>query len=345
MKLAAKQCMWLALALGAMTATTGRAQSTTSLKGAKDHPMISRFQGSVIVGQEKRDFDSYRLPLGPATDHITGNMDDKFKDHLDVEGKITRTMYFAPPGSSPLLVYRSYENALKQAGLVTMFTCELSSCKGTGWLPNFYAAHWPMGGNSLGDEGRVLVAKLSRPDGDVYVSLCSSTLYCCPEKVYTFVDVIETKPMAGGLVTVNAATMANDIAQTGHQSIYGIYFDFGKADLKPESDATLDQRDKEIKKWDTLYAEWKKLVQDGDTAGATAKDKELSKQSQVVSRCFAQINGKLEAMNALQDAKTLKAADEAIDKLIAKEMAVLLEIFAQIYPSFLGWSLRRSYLH
>jgi len=34
---------------------------------------------------------------------------------------------------------------------------------------------------------------------------------------------------------------ANDISSTGHVAVYGIYFDTGKADLKPESDATLKE--------------------------------------------------------------------------------------------------------
>jgi outer membrane protein OmpA-like peptidoglycan-associated protein len=98
-----------------------------------------------------------------------------------------------------------------------------------------------MGGNSLGDETRVLVAKLSRPSGDLYVALCSAPVGSDPSRVYTFVDVIEAKPMSTGLVTVNAAELANDITQNGHASIYGIYFDTGKSDLKPESDSTLTE--------------------------------------------------------------------------------------------------------
>ncbi len=31
------------------------------------------------------------------------------------------------------------------------------------------------------------------------------------------------------------------VARTGHAAIYGIYFDSGKADIKPESDATLKE--------------------------------------------------------------------------------------------------------
>ncbi len=43
------------------------------------------------------------------------------------------------------------------------------------------------------------------------------------------------------MVTVNASEMAKKIASTGSVALYGIYFDFNKADLKPESNATLDQ--------------------------------------------------------------------------------------------------------
>jgi outer membrane protein OmpA-like peptidoglycan-associated protein len=53
--------------------------------------------------------------------------------------------------------------------------------------------------------------------------------------------VIEMKPMESDLITVDAASLANDINRTGHASVYGIYFDTGKADIKPESDATLKE--------------------------------------------------------------------------------------------------------
>jgi OOP family OmpA-OmpF porin len=39
--------------------------------------------------------------------------------------------------------------------------------------------------------------------------------------------------------TITAAALASEIAQTGHVAVYGIYFDTGKAELKPQSDPTL----------------------------------------------------------------------------------------------------------
>ncbi len=42
-------------------------------------------------------------------------------------------------------------------------------------------------------------------------------------------------------VVANALEMGNDINSTGHVSIYGIYFDTGKSEIKPESDATISE--------------------------------------------------------------------------------------------------------
>ncbi|RJR38432.1 MAG: OmpA family protein [Deltaproteobacteria bacterium] len=48
-------------------------------------------------------------------------------------------------------------------------------------------------------------------------------------------------------VVADAAAMGNDINTTGHVSVYGIYFDFGKSDIKPESDAAISEIAKLLK--------------------------------------------------------------------------------------------------
>ncbi len=42
-------------------------------------------------------------------------------------------------------------------------------------------------------------------------------------------------------ITADAAAMGNEINNTGHVSVYGIYFDTGKTEIKPESDLALEQ--------------------------------------------------------------------------------------------------------
>jgi outer membrane protein OmpA-like peptidoglycan-associated protein len=90
-----------------------------------------------------------------------------------------------------------------------------------------------------------LAAKLARNEGDVYVSLyiVKNTSGGGKDRnhIYTQVDVIEVAPMQEAMVTVDADAMAEEIFETGSISIYGILFDFDKADIKPESAATIEE--------------------------------------------------------------------------------------------------------
>jgi len=53
-------------------------------------------------------------------------------------------------------------------------------------------------------------------------------------------------------VRTTALVLGNDIKTTGHATVYGIYFDTGKAIVKPESDAALVEIAKMLKADPTL---------------------------------------------------------------------------------------------
>jgi OmpA-OmpF porin, OOP family len=53
-------------------------------------------------------------------------------------------------------------------------------------------------------------------------------------------NIVEREAMKQEIVA-NAEAMGNDINSTGHVSVYGIYFDTGKAEIKPESDTAIAQ--------------------------------------------------------------------------------------------------------
>jgi OmpA-OmpF porin, OOP family len=53
-------------------------------------------------------------------------------------------------------------------------------------------------------------------------------------------NIIEREIMKQEIVA-DASAMGNDIKNTGHVSVYGIYFDTGKSEIKPESDAAIAQ--------------------------------------------------------------------------------------------------------
>ncbi|MEW6570286.1 MAG: OmpA family protein [Nitrospirota bacterium] len=52
--------------------------------------------------------------------------------------------------------------------------------------------------------------------------------------------IVEKAEMAQEVVA-DAKSLMSDIQATGHASVYGIYFDFNKADIKPESEAAIKE--------------------------------------------------------------------------------------------------------
>jgi OOP family OmpA-OmpF porin len=75
-------------------------------------------------------------------------------------------------------------------------------------------------------------------------------------------------------VVADATAMDNDINTTGHVAIYGIYFDTGKADIKPESDATISEIAKLLKNNSALKVY---VVGHTDNAGSFDANMKLSK--------------------------------------------------------------------
>jgi len=230
-------------------------------QGSHDHPLISRYPGSTISEYNQKAFDEYDLPLSKCAN-------GKYDKTQHIEGKITALYYTTPEGRSALEIYRNYETALKNGGFQTLFTC----AKTCGEPPPSGAFLVNDAFGNYAEDTRYLAAKLARDSGDVYVALW---IYDSSFDIKTFLAVIESKPMEGGLVAVNAATLAADISRTGHASVYGIYFDTGKADVKPESDGTM----KEIAKLMQQNAQLKLyVVGHTDNQGTLDMNMDLSKR-------------------------------------------------------------------
>ena len=215
---------------------------------ARDFPLIKRYEGSRLIGYDSRAFDTFKLLLGKL------KVNDKGQTEVDavkeVEGRHTRLLYLAPQGGSSLEVFRNYEADLAAKGFAVLWKCsgedECGPTYGTGLSRVLYPPAKTLQSNELATvsfnvliEPRYLAATLSRPEGDVDVSLCVATEggAAFPEtkdRVAVLLDVVEAKPMEAKMVTVDAATMAKDISATGKVTIYGLYFDTDKAELKPE---------------------------------------------------------------------------------------------------------------
>jgi outer membrane protein OmpA-like peptidoglycan-associated protein len=61
----------------------------------------------------------------------------------------------------------------------------------------------------------------------------------CYSGIMYRLTIVEREMMKQEIVA--ADVMGNDINSTGHVTVYGIYFDFGKAEIKPESDTAIEQ--------------------------------------------------------------------------------------------------------
>lgn len=265
------------------------------VKGAKDHPLVSRFEGSKMVGYGVKQFDEASLIAGKRIADKDGKM--AFDSRLPLEGKYTRIAYNYPADRSALEVMRNYQAALEKAGLKVLFTCAKESC-GEGFGAFFLDArvnnNFIQGGevnsapfNYSRNDARYLLAKGTRPDGALIHVAVYSVAPVKNQLGGIYLDIVEAKPMETGKVSasLNAADMAKGIAADGKVAVYGILFDTDKTEVKPESKpalteiAKLLQQDAKLK----VY-----VVGHTDSEGALAHNLELSqKRAEAVVKVLA----------------------------------------------------------
>lgn len=216
-----------------------------TVTGAQDHPLLSRYEGATMVGYEVKAFDAAMLPAGKR--YYSKERRPMFEKSLALEGKLTRIAYNYPPERSPLEVMRNYQAALDKAGMKTVFACAKETCGddfGTYWLDERLGNKFIKGRHNEWSpfnygrrDMRYLLASGTRPDGSaVHVA----TYVVAPVKNFkggVYLEIVEGKPMETGKVSasLNAAEMAKGIADEGKVAVYGVYFDTGKADVKPDS--------------------------------------------------------------------------------------------------------------
>lgn len=227
-------------AIAASLATSSPAWAE-DVKGSKDHPALTRFEGAEIRAYEHKDFDEAVMPDRP----IPREAEAK---GLELEGKLTRISYRIDGKKSALEVYRNYQGALQAGGFKTLFECKGDEqCGGDfqSFVINGGKVRQPgQGDATFGGKYYVVLAKKEAPSGDIYVFLDvmeDGSNHITP----VFQQVLETKPMQTGQVQVlDMAAMQKSLAESGRVAVYGVYFDTDKAEVKPESKAALDEMGK-----------------------------------------------------------------------------------------------------
>jgi outer membrane protein OmpA-like peptidoglycan-associated protein len=136
--------------------------------------------------------------------------DTQGKTEVQVEGKYYLIQYYNQKEfvdkRSDLQVSRNYQNAMKKIG-------------------GSVYARWDEGPNTMKllKDGKEIWAYVSSYRGD-----------------QIRVEIIEKEAMKQEVIA-DAKFMADGISSTGHVAIYGIYFDFNKSDVKPESEPALNE--------------------------------------------------------------------------------------------------------
>jgi OOP family OmpA-OmpF porin len=159
-----------------------------------------------------------------------------------LEGKTSEISYTGTSKNSPFEIFSVYKNYLKQNKYEIVFACEKAEC-GEGFKGLWYGLN-PF--ERLGDATPILhasegnqhyiAAKKNIAGKDTYVSVLVFIAGWWNIPLY-IVNVAQP----GGLETdvVPASKIAEAMLNEGRIAMYGITFDSGKSEIKPESEGTL----------------------------------------------------------------------------------------------------------
>ncbi|MBB3219265.1 OmpA family protein [Pseudoduganella umbonata] len=253
------------------------------VKGAEDHPLLSRFEGSKLIAYDVKQYEQAELPASaPYRKNSALQVDNLLKP----EGKYTRIGYVFAKDRSGLEVFRNYQAAIAKAGLKVIYTCEKEAC---GNLQSFYNASYLRRDGFLKGadfqnafnaglrEPRYLVAKGTQPDG---TAIHVAVLVAAPLRNYfggVSLQIVEGKPMETDKVSaaLNAGDMAKSLAAEGKVAVYGVYFDTDKTTVKPESKEALAEMAKLLQQDRNLKVH---IVGHTDNQGSAAHNLDLSQK-------------------------------------------------------------------
>ena len=262
------------LMIGTAAAALVAVVPSTDKKGTRDSPLLKRYEGSYIVAHEHKAFAEFDLPLSklePLAGEKTKQNNQRFapKNRKALEGAYTRIVYLIPANRSPVEVVRNYEEEIKSAGGNLLYQCKDAECGGDSSRSSgggggkmslamylypqerIVEEHHTTGHCAIAEritDQRYVAAEL--PQSGAHASILTYRLVSTGkhdscrtvnDRTIAIVDLVETKAREQKMVTVQSSEMEKAIASSGRIALYGIQFDFNKADVKPESDPTLEQ--------------------------------------------------------------------------------------------------------
>lgn len=165
------------------------------------------------------------------------------RNSIAVVGRATRLRYEGPEGRPALEVLRNHQERLRANGFETIFECRGADC---GTPPDHWSAvvnavpQPPAHGMTPGWASQSYsLARLSRPQGDVFVAILAVDHQT---RANILVDVVEAGAMeAGRIIFVDASAMQQAVERTGRVALYGVQFATDSAEIQPASRPTLEE--------------------------------------------------------------------------------------------------------
>lgn len=251
------------LFMGALVLVFVAGAGAQDVKGGKDHPLISRYQGSRLVAWRTAPFAEVK-PLKLLTEAVA--KEKKLDAGLAVEGEVQELFYVSPKGRNALEVQRNYETALQQAGATLIYTCVDGAygCHSRGGPAGDILLNGPIPDSQRINSGvyvvfgalatnlRFSLFKLNRGGVDSYITVYSVDAPADAKdyagSAATYLQIVQPKTVETGKVSVlNAKQISMGLSTDGKISLYGISFDTGKADIKTESRPQLAEMAKLLK--------------------------------------------------------------------------------------------------
>ena len=225
------------------------------IAGGKDHPALKRFAGSSLVGYEVRNFDEIEFQTSTFKEFDLGvGMRRYVQPPLPLEGRLTRLWYEAAGETRSLELYRNYVNELAGNGFQMLYDSSKDPAAGkwTNFLASFSSSKKDHIKNSRSEyvmyaaEANSIRTGTFQKDGTTVRLVAidwpkEDRTYKARQGAYIAVDILETKAMQQSMVVVSASEIGKSITANGKVAIYGIFFDTGKAEIKPDSRPSLDQ--------------------------------------------------------------------------------------------------------
>ncbi len=229
----------IALFFASLFVVCAPAKAAKEIEGASDHPLVGRYEGSIITYQEVKGYEETYMPREALP---FDQRDNPQGSAVSLSGKLTSIKYQGPADRSALEVVRNYQQALEANGFSTVFFCREEAC---GYNSGFWeAARGDIGLPSNWNTNTYALMKLDRPtEGNVWVSVFAVEQRAYRDRPLTphvALRVLEEKPIETGKITlVKADKLAEAIGVDGRVALYGIEFDHDSDVVKPSSDAQI----------------------------------------------------------------------------------------------------------